>query len=220
MANQNLEKDMKKFYASSKPYLNQLKSHGLEDYRKYINKILKYLKKGATILDVGCGVGQVSNFLASKGYEVIGIDLSPLFVKEAKKTGKAKFKAMDSTDLIFKDNTFDSIISAETLEHIPNPEKALKELCRVLKKSGILVLRYPNKISPLNNLLIRITRKPKWKMKTPRLEKDVAGDDDDLCYIGSTSDVIVFLKNKGFQILFTKPFFWPSALIVAKKPRR
>jgi len=159
MDKETLKKDMEQFYSSSHNYLNQLKSHSIKGYQKYLDKILALVAKKSKILDIGCGTGQVANFLAEKDYEVIGIDLSSIFVKEAKK-GKAKFKVMDSTSLKFKDNSFDAVISAETLEHIPNPEKALLEMTRVLKKDGLIFLRFPNKQSTLNNFSTLLLKKP------------------------------------------------------------
>ena len=152
MNNQNLKRSMRRFYSSSKLYLEQLKKHDISVYLKYVNKILEHIKKGRKILDVGCGVGQVANFLEDKGYKVNGIDISPLFIKEARKSGNAKFSVMDSTKLKFKDNSFDAVISAETLEHITYPKAALSEMDRVLRKKGVLVLRFPNKQSKLKNL--------------------------------------------------------------------
>lgn len=221
MENQ-IGKEMKKFYSSSRAYLEQLKSHDVSVYAKYLSKIFRHVKKGARILDVGCGTGQVCNFLQGRGYNVTGIDISPLFVKEAimrarEKKLKTKFRIMDSTNMKFKDSCFDAVISAETIEHIIEPEKALSEMARVLKSKGILVIRFPNKLSAFQNLLVRISRKPKFRIVKPNLAPGVKGDDEDLCYLASTSDLIVFLKKKGFKILYTKPFFWPSGLIVARK---
>lgn len=212
----SLKKDMKDFYSSSNLYLEQLKKHHLSMYAKYIAKIFKYAKKGR-ILDIGCGTGQIANFLSEKGYQATGIDISPLFIKEAKKSNKSKFLVMDLEKLKFSDNSFDAIISSETLEHVLEPEAALKEAIRVLKHSGILILRFPNRQSKLINLMTLLTKKPRFEIVQPNLSKEVYGDDEDLCHNASTSDVLVFLKKNNFKILYSKPFFWPSALIVARK---
>ncbi len=217
MIEKELKENMKDFYSSSKLYMNKLKTHGIEVYAKYLQKILEFVPAKARVLDIGCGVGQVSNFLQKKGYKVTGIDFSPLFIKESKKAGKADFKIMDSTNLKFPDCSFDAVISAETLEHIPNPKKALEEMSRVLRQSGLMILRFPNKLSVLDSLAVFLSKKPKFKITNPNLGKNVGGDDEDLCYIASTADIGVFLKNNGFKILYSKPLFWPSALIVARK---
>ncbi|MCX6748469.1 MAG: methyltransferase domain-containing protein [Candidatus Pacearchaeota archaeon] len=124
---------------------------------------------------------------------------------------------MDSCKLKFPSSSLDAVISAETLEHVLEPEKVLKEISRVLKKSGILVLRFPNKQSKFKNLLTRLIGRPRFEIIEPNLSNHVKGNDEDLCYKASTSDVIIFLRKQNFKIIYTKPFFWPSALIVARK---
>jgi len=213
----DLETNMGKFYSSADLYMEQLKTHDVSLYEKFIRKIFKYIKKGSKILEVGCGVGQVSNFLVEKEYDVTGVDISSLFINEAKKHGKAKFYAGDSTKLPFKDKSFDAVISAETLEHIPNPRKALYEMSRVLRKGGIMIHRFPNKQNLIKNLFVKITGQTKFIIINPNLNNNVKGDDEDLCYLASTSEVICFLRKIKFQILYSKPFFWCSALIVARK---
>lgn len=214
----SLTHKMNKFYASSKPYMEQLKKHNLSDYEIYLNKITLNLPEKSSILDVGCGVGQVATFLQERGYISTGVDVSPLFIREAKKEGKATFLVMDSTNLKFKDSSFDSVISAESLEHMPNPAKVLEEMDRVLRPEGLIFLRFPNRQSNLNNFVTLLTKKPYFQITRPNLEKDVFGEDEDLCYVASTSDVLVFLKKRGYKVLYSKPFFWPSALIIARKP--
>ncbi|OIO42265.1 hypothetical protein CO081_01230 [Candidatus Pacearchaeota archaeon CG_4_9_14_0_8_um_filter_35_24] len=212
----NLKKDMKEFYSSSKPYLNQLKRHNLSVYGKYLDKIRRHISPGSKILDIGSGAGQVANFLADKGYDVTGIDISPLFIKESKK-GKAQFKVMDSTSLKFKDNEFDAVISAETIEHVLEPWKMLDEAARVIKQKGILILRYPNNQNKLKQFKTRLSKKPLFEITLPNLSKDIFGEDEDLCHKASTADISLYLKKKGFKILESKPFFWRAGQIVARK---
>jgi len=216
------EKEMQEFYASSQAYLNQLKKHSLKEYSKYLKKIIENIKPKKKILDIGSGTGQISNFLQSKSFKVTGIDISPLFIKESKNQARknnleTRFLVMNSCKLKFPNESFDAVISAETLEHILHPERMLKEIFRVLKKSGILVLRFPNKQSPLVNFAIRLNKKTRFEIVKPNLSSQVKGDDQDLCHRAATSDVLIFLKRSGFKILHSKPIFWPSALIVAKK---
>ena len=166
---------------------------------------------------MGCGTGQIANFLSERGYKPTGVDISPLFIKEARKLKKARFLVMDSERLRFPSGSFDSVISSETLEHVLEPRKVLEEAIRVLKKQGILILRFPNRQSKVTNFLTLLTKKPKFEIVKPNLKKTVYGNDEDLCYRASTSDVVVFLKKNNFKVLYSKPFFWPSALIVARK---
>lgn len=98
-----------------------------------------------TVLDVGCGEGFTLNKLKEKKIGKIheGIDYS----KEAIALGKKTYSNLhifegDICDLKYKDNSFDLVICSEVLEHLEDPQKALKELVRVSKK--YILLSVPN----------------------------------------------------------------------------
>ncbi len=107
-----------------------------------------------TILDCGCGEGFYSMLLAEL-YQcrVIAVDADRKLLEKAKKwIGERKhvsFQVTDVTELPFEDETFDKIILSEVLEHIPDDEKAIKEVYRVLKKGGIVGITVPNHNYPL-----------------------------------------------------------------------
>ncbi len=106
--------------------------------------ILKKEKIGkGKILDIGCGNGRDSIFLAKKGYEVVGIDITPKAIALAKKNGlktkNLKFIVADAEKLPFKDESFDSVYSIGVL-HCTDLNQSLKEVVRVLKNSGAGVI--------------------------------------------------------------------------------
>lgn len=101
--------------------------------------------KGSKILDVATGTGQQAFAFAKEGYEVIGIDLSEAMLSVAKKKNKyrnAKFEAADATNLPFKDNSFDVSSVSFALHGMPLSirEKVLKEMVRVTKQKGTIVV--------------------------------------------------------------------------------
>jgi len=107
-------------------------------------------KPGDKILDAGCGIGMYGlEYALKNNISVIGVDLSEDKIRNAKKLKESlqakniQFLEGDLTKLNFKDDSFDFIICSDVLEHIPNDEKALKELGRVLKKNGTLLLTFP-----------------------------------------------------------------------------
>lgn len=107
------------------------------------------LIRQAVILEVGCGHGDFSIHLSRSVQSVTGVDFSPMAINIAKKKGStqgssAHFQIEDAQALSFQDNTFDIVFSCECLEHIPNPAKALKEMARVLKPGGHLLLTTEN----------------------------------------------------------------------------
>lgn len=120
--------------------------------RQRARLIIKYLepKKGEKILDVGCGVGYYPFELAKKyGCKAYGIDLDINDINLATKISKAmnvsnvSFAQENGLDLSFKEETFDKIILSEVIEHIYHEEEILKELWRVLKPNGCLIISTP-----------------------------------------------------------------------------
>jgi len=99
------------------------------------------------ILDVGCGDGVVVKVLMSNRKEKFdwGIDLSQREIDKANKLGVYKnCKVANVYALPFRDGMFLTVFSNSVIEHIPNLEKAVSEMSRVLKKDGSLILTVPS----------------------------------------------------------------------------
>ncbi len=110
----------------------------------YVQKAcLKYISNGK-LLDIGCGTGDLLLMLAKRGKctTLYGIDISPNMVKKAKKNlaGRAVIQYGDAENIPFKSNFFDYVASTEAFHHYENPKRAVKEMHRVLKKGGHLLL--------------------------------------------------------------------------------
>jgi tocopherol O-methyltransferase len=101
-----------------------------------------------TILDVGCGIGGSSLYLAEKfGARVTGITLSPVQANRAKERARSAgltditdFQVANALEMPFADNSFDLLWSLESGEHMPDKIKFLEECYRVLKPGGKLIL--------------------------------------------------------------------------------
>lgn len=92
------------------------------------------------ILDMGCGFGEFAQAFADEPIDM-GIDICAKDLYAASKTKKYKNLTLaDARDLPFSDNSYGSIFSISTLEHIDNADNALKEAYRILKPGGILFL--------------------------------------------------------------------------------
>lgn len=99
--------------------------------------------KPKKILDVGCASGYMANQISKlfPKAKIYGIDVYDKAVRYGKKKyPKIKFKVADAHKLPFTNNSFDLIVSYETIEHVVNPLKTLKELKRVLSENGIAVV--------------------------------------------------------------------------------
>jgi 2-polyprenyl-3-methyl-5-hydroxy-6-metoxy-1,4-benzoquinol methylase len=103
------------------------------------------LPRGAEILDAGCGTGTNSRWLARRGFQVTGVDLSQFALDKAGESAPdVAFRQASLTDLPFADGSFDAILCHGVIMHIPDFEKALDELVRVLRPDGYLVLSEAN----------------------------------------------------------------------------
>lgn len=79
--------ELKYFYSSSQTYLKRLERHDEKTFASYIELCKEKIFPGASILDCGCGIGTSSYLLAKEGFKVTGVDISPLFISESKKSG-------------------------------------------------------------------------------------------------------------------------------------
>lgn len=106
---------------------------------------LDRLPPGTTVLDVGCGIGGSSRILARDyGFVVTGITISPQQVKRAQELTpadlKAQFQVDDALALSFPDESFGVVWSIEAGPHMPDKAQFARELLRVLKPGGLLVV--------------------------------------------------------------------------------
>ncbi|WP_413160626.1 methyltransferase domain-containing protein [Capilliphycus salinus ALCB114379] len=106
---------------------------------------LDKLPPNTTVLDVGCGIGGSSRILAKDyGFDVTGVTISPQQVKRAQELTpeglSAKFQVDDAMALSFPDGSFDVVWSIEAGPHMPDKAIFAKELLRVLKPGGVLVV--------------------------------------------------------------------------------
>eukprot|EP00981_Chlorochromonas_danica_P000610 scaffold139_cov260-Ochromonas_danica.AAC.7 len=101
------------------------------------------------VLDVGCGIGGTSRFLAKKfgsDAQVTGITLSSMQVQRGQQLAKqqgisnVEFKVMDALEMQYPSNTFDLVWACESGEHMPDKKKYVEEMVRVLKPGGKIVI--------------------------------------------------------------------------------
>ena len=118
-------------------YLSRISLVG-KAYRKFflypkINALLK-----GRLLDVGCGVGQMIAFRPDS----VGVDINEFNVNYCKKNGLEVYEM--AFDLLpFAEASFDSILLDNVLEHIANPVPLIKEIKRVLRLDGLVVIGVP-----------------------------------------------------------------------------
>lgn len=126
-------------------------------YRNKMKFVVDNSSKGK-ILDFGCGYGEHKNVLEDKQRKIYGFDTDKFAL-----SGQKNVVYASGLDIPFKNNQFDGAICIDVLEHIKDDKKALKELKRVLKKGGKLIITVPNRsfpwtYDPINALLRRFNK--------------------------------------------------------------
>jgi 2-polyprenyl-3-methyl-5-hydroxy-6-metoxy-1,4-benzoquinol methylase len=121
------------------------------------------LLDGARVLEIGCGGGVFAAWMAENGAgDVVAQDFSVTPIAEAERRfhhDNLTFSVGDIEAIDAPAESFDLAVSCETIEHVPDPAKAVAELARVLRPGGTLLLTTPNYMS-----LIGVQRMY-WKVK-------------------------------------------------------
>jgi ubiquinone/menaquinone biosynthesis C-methylase UbiE len=115
------------------------------------------LKKGEDVLELGCGTGNYSLYLAERGVNLKAVDISPFMLDKAREKSKEReldinFIEADIMHLPFTDNTFDLVLSVTAFEFIEEAEKSAREAWRVVKPGGRLIIAVIADNSPWTTL--------------------------------------------------------------------
>lgn len=130
-----------------KRFYNRFWSEERGDFKSYIRNLQlpEFFKAGESVLDVGCGDGVVGSFLQERaGVKVTGLDISEKAVKAACAKGLDVKLGSSEKQFPFRDGAFDKVFWGDNIEHLFDPAFTLKEIRRVLKKNGRLILSCPN----------------------------------------------------------------------------
>jgi len=98
---------------------------------------------GERLLDVGCGIGYLCELGREAGALVYGMDKSRQALHYAAATVEGKFAAASAEGLPFRSNSFDKIIFADVIEHVPDDQKVLREIVRVARPGARIVISTP-----------------------------------------------------------------------------
>ncbi len=122
-----------------------------------------FLRKGMDVLDIASGNGYGTMIMHSLGCNVIGADYDQKAVEIAKSLWNYKgFIKANALELPFENESFDAIVSFETIEHVKDGYKFLKEMNRVLKVGGTFICSTPN---------VKYTAHPKFHVKEYKPEE-------------------------------------------------
>jgi len=184
----------------------------------YLKGIVKNLQEisqlgaGKKILEIGCGNG-IGTLLIQKFFqpsEFIATEYDPRLVEIAQmknKGSQVRVETGDAAHLRFKDNEFDAVIGLSVIHHIPNWRKCVKELQRVIKPNGLLIIKELS-IETFESPFGRISRRFVEHPYDSMLRK---------------AEFLECLEQQGFKILDCRPhsmlYFLSDFFLVAGKER-
>ena len=122
-------------------------------YHERQRLVLAFLsgRQGGTLLDAGCGPAVMTDALLDRGYEYHGVDLSDAMIAEARRRvrdRRARFEVADIQDLPYPNQSFDVVLALGVLEYVPDLDRAIDEIARVLRPDGTYVFSMLNRSSP------------------------------------------------------------------------
>ncbi len=131
---------MQEGYAQWAPWYDEAGNQLLELEEPVVREILDGFPIGVA-LDAACGTGRHGAYLAALGHRVIGVDVTPEMLDVARrKIPTAEFYAADLRDLPLADDSVDVVVCGIAASHFPDLDPVFRELARVLRRGGHLVL--------------------------------------------------------------------------------
>jgi len=138
-------------------------------WQRRVTMLAAHVTPKMKVLEIGCGVGALTQEIANTKALVHAIDISPDLLNIAKKrvsVSNVTFQIANAYNLTFLDESFDTVIGSSVLHHL-ELDKALKEFYRVLKPGGTLYLTEPNTLNPHVYLERKIPGLKKWLKISP-----------------------------------------------------
>lgn len=160
-------------------------------------QIIKLVGTGNKVLDIGCFNGVIGEKVIENGNEVFGIDASSEAVAQAKMRGVKAVVGDLEEKFPYEDGVFDVCVSGEILEHIVDTNFFMREVRRVLKPNGHLVLSTPNAASLGRRLILLFGRNPYFEAAFNFPPSASAGH---VRYFVKGL-LVSFLQDKGFEVI-------------------
>ncbi len=162
-------------------------------YYKFMYDRIPTKIQNKEVLEIATGPGLLAKHVAYAAKRMVATDYSEGMIREAKKGAHADnltFEIADAANLPYKDHCFDVVLIANALHVMPEPEKALREINRVLREDGLLIA--PNFVSHKAGLISRL-----WsgslKLAGIKFEHQWNGE-----------EYLAWLRENGWKILYQK----------------
>ena len=134
-------KEKKNFWDRNARIYNRFMRKDREAYET-MYALIRPVVKAKTVLELATGTGLIAKHIVNAAAHIEATDVSPEMIAEAKRdnrSAKLHFSVQDMFRLPYADGSFDAVIVSNALHIVPQPEKALREIRRVLKDDGVLI---------------------------------------------------------------------------------
>lgn len=117
--------------------------HQVIDYEVTRKRLAERFPKRGKLLEIGSSLGFLSKFFRDDGWDVTGLDPDPMHSWHAREVLKIPVHTCILPDAKFADEQFDAVLMMHVIEHVPDPKDTLREIRRILKPGGVLVMETP-----------------------------------------------------------------------------
>jgi len=155
-----------------------------------VRKISRYKKKGV-ILDLGCGRGLLLSMLKARGWNCFGVEQSDELIRFITEKYGIEMRKEDPEEWDFPEKKFDIVYIYHVLEHIPYPDEVLKEVRKIIKDDGILMVGVPS----TSSIQFKISRSKWYHLDVPRHMVHF-----------NISNLTRLLEKYGFTVISTKDY--------------
>ncbi len=127
-------------------------------------KVAEFIDESDNVLECACGTGAITQEIAKKAQKVLASDFAEGMLKRAsrkcRKYGNVSFRQEDITDIKCEDESFDKVVAGNVIHLLPEPEKALNELLRVVRPGGkVIIPTYINMVRDSSGFAVKFIEK-------------------------------------------------------------
>ena len=131
-------------YACDEAEIGPLRSW-LPHIRRRVRDVLRYKQPPGSVLDIGCGKGELALALQEKGFDCSGIDMKPGLVSQlVTQCPQVRWRCAPTTDLATLSERYDVLTLYHVLEHVPNPRSMMASVKALAKPAALIVIEVPN----------------------------------------------------------------------------
>lgn len=159
-------------------------------FNHQLDTIERHVKAGGRLLDVGCATGFLLDEARRRGWQTAGVEVSEFASEYARTEGKLDVLSTTLRDATYPAEHFDAIVMDDVVEHLSDPEEELREVWRILKPGGIVLIHTPN----IDSLWYKLMGKH-WVHLRPV----------EHLYYFSPATLTKLLERVGFRVVRTRP---------------